>query len=315
MRKQQQKDFYARGKKRETRKCIGPTALMMDVLRLLKNMQKESQKALTTITDILTARDILIRQLTLMKDGPYPGGEEEKLLNQRNEDFEEEGVEKIPEGRRAHNAYVSTPRLQSSVRNEIILTSIEFLTQRLDEDQKTVVQRIQAFIGARAATTMIDVARKTVENLFGSEAVAPFCDEVIGHFESGNLPVPEIQSSSSTYSGTAQLYHLLKISVPGTIFSKLVCSFAALSPHSSGPERAVSCHTALKGPKQSCYSREALNSRMAIALNSCGTAYFDPRPSVARFLEKKNRRMRLPDKELYRNRDFVKKFFSMDSCV
>ena len=62
---------------------------------------------------------------------------------------------------------------------------------------------------------------------------------MIGHFESGTLPIPEIQSSS----GTAQLYHLLKISVPGTIFGKLVSSFAALSPHSIGPERAVSCHT------------------------------------------------------------------------
>ena len=74
------------------------------------------------------------------------------------------------------------------------------------------------------------------------------------------------------------IYHLLKISVPGTIFGKLFSSFAALLPHSIGPEHAVSCHTTLKGPKQSCYSREAINSRMAIALNSCGTAFFDPRP-------------------------------------
>ena len=59
---------------------------------------------------------------------------------------------------------------------------------------------------------------------------------------------------------------LLKISVPGTIFGKLVSSYAALSPHSIGPERAVSCHTTLKGPKQPCYSREAINSRMSIAL-------------------------------------------------
>ena len=184
--------------------------------------------------------------------------------------------------------------------------SIEFLGQRLDEDQHAVVQRIQGFMGARTAVTMIDVVRQTVEDLFGSAAVASFCDEVIGHFESGTLPIPEIQSSS----GTAQLYHLLKISVPGTIFGKLVSSYAALSPHSIGPERAVSCHTTLKGPKQSCYSREAINSRMAIALNSCGTAFFDPRPSVARLLEKKNRRMRVP-----KNRDFVKKFFSTDSCV
>ena len=55
----------------------------MDVLKLFENLQKESQKALTTITDILMAKDILIRQLNMMNDNPYPGGEEEKLLGQR----------------------------------------------------------------------------------------------------------------------------------------------------------------------------------------------------------------------------------------
>jgi len=43
---------------------------MMDVLKLFENLQKESQNALTTITDILLAKDILIRQLNMMKDNP-----------------------------------------------------------------------------------------------------------------------------------------------------------------------------------------------------------------------------------------------------
>ena len=83
---------------------------------------------------ILTAKDILIRQLNMMKDNPYPGFEEEKLLDQRKEVVEEEEGAGRSGGRRVHNAYVSTPRLQSSVRSEIILASIEFLAQRLDED-------------------------------------------------------------------------------------------------------------------------------------------------------------------------------------
>ena len=78
-------------------------------------MQKESQKTLTTITDILMAKDILIRQLNMMKDNPYPGGEEEKLLDQRKEVVEEEEGAGRPGGRRVHNAYVSTPRLCSQV--------------------------------------------------------------------------------------------------------------------------------------------------------------------------------------------------------
>ena len=63
---------------------------------------------------------------------------------------------------------------------------------------------------------------------------------------------------------------MLKISQPGTDFSKLVQAYLSLTPHSIGPEWAVSCHTIIKGPKQSSYSREAINSRMYIALNSGG---------------------------------------------
>ena len=41
-----------------------------------------------------------------------------------------------------------------------------------------LVFKSQGFMGARTAVTMIDVVRQTVEDLFGSAAVAPFYDEV-----------------------------------------------------------------------------------------------------------------------------------------
>ena len=96
--------------------------------------------------------------------------------------------------------------------------------------------------------------------------------------------------------------------VPGTVFSKLVQTFITLTPHSIAPEHAVSCHTILKGPKQSCYSREAINSRMYI--DSIGTAHFGPIPAVAKFLQKRERRYSQPDKNVYKNRDFARKFFA-----
>lgn len=72
-------------------------------------------------------------------------------------------------------------------------------------------------------------------------------------------------------------------------------------------------HTILKTNKQSSYSREAINSRMYIALNGTGTALFDPRPAVAKFLESKERRRKLPDPDLYKSQEFIQKFFSIDS--
>ena len=102
---------------------------------------------------------------------------------------------------------------------------------------------------------------------------------------------------------------MLKISQPGTVFSKLVQAYLSLSPHSIGPEQAVSCHTIIKGPKQTSYSREAINSPMYIALNSGGLHISIQDPHVAKFLKKKEHRYQVPNKELYQVRHFIKKFF------
>jgi hypothetical protein len=55
--------------------------------------------------------------------------------------------------------------------------------------------------------------------------------------------------------------------------------------------------------------QDSINARLHVSLNGVGTAYYDPRPAVAEFLRKKNRRCREPDREVYRERDFVTKFF------
>jgi hypothetical protein len=80
-------------------------------------------------------------------------------------------------------------------------------------------------------------------------------------------------------------------------------------------ERVISCHTELKSDLRASMLRETVNDRLCIALNSAGTANFDPRPAVAAFLATKARRSTLPDDELYRNREFVKKFFSPNNCM
>lgn len=57
----------------------------------------------------------------------------------------------------------------------------------------------------------------------------------------------------------------------------------------------------MKSNKQSCYSRDAINSRMYIALNSTGIANLDPGSAVVKFLKSKKRRYNLPDPETFKN--------------
>ena len=109
---------------------------------------------------------------------------------------------------------------------------------------------------------------------------------------------------SITESGCAKLYEILRRSRPGSALSAVTQSFLAALPHSMDAERMVSHHT-----KRSCTSRDTLNDRLIIAMNGAGTAHYDPRPAVARFLNKKERRNGAPDVQLYKDQNFIKQLF------
>ncbi|KAL4141599.1 hypothetical protein QTP88_004215 [Uroleucon formosanum] len=177
------------------------------------------------------------------------------------------------------------------LKNKICGTELE--NEKDDDNIQTRTIRNSCF-NKTFAIEMISSVRCDVEGLFDKTNLSQFSDEVLGLYAAENLPAPR-----NITDFTGKLYYYLKISTPNTLFSKLVC----------GPERAVSCHTVLKTNKQPNYSREAINSHLYIALNSSGTAYFDPRPSVARFLQNKQRRKKLPDKQAYKDHFYIKKFF------
>ena len=82
-----------------------------------------------------------------------------------------------------------------------------------------------------------------------------------------------------------------------------------LTPHSSGAEGAMSIHTTFKTNKQSTYiwkqSYGIIEFQDVYRPKGVGTAFFDPRPPVAMFLQAKERRQRLPDKDLYKHHDYI----------
>lgn len=60
---------------------------------------------------------------------------------------------------------------------------------------------------------------------------------------------------------------------------------------------------------------DTANHHLQIAVNGSGTAFFDPRPSVADFLKSRERRYREPDTEVYAEREFARNFFRKDSSL
>jgi len=260
---------------------------------------------MTTLCDVETTTTEVLESLTLIKSICFPGGKEEDLKNKIcSTELENEKYDDNIQTRTIRNSYVSTRRCVSRVKTEIILSAIEFLQQRLEYEQKSIIDRLKSFLNAQSAIEMISSVRCDVEGLFDKTNLSQFSDEVLGLYAAENLPAPR-----NITDFTGNLYYCLKISTPNTLFSKLVQTYISITPHSCRPERAVSYHTILKTNKQSNYSMEAINSRLYIALNSSGTAHFDPRPSVARFLQKKQRRYKLPDEQAFKDHFYIKKFF------
>lgn len=123
---------------------------------------------------------------------------------------------------------------------------------------------------------------------------------------------------SVTYShNSAKLYqyyrYLILISTKGTTIGYFQCYCSRilhcrLPIHTAAGQSKLSCHTILKRSKQSHFSRDGLNNnRMTIGMNSTGTAFFGPRPPVAKFLQKNERRNKVPT-DFYINRQSVKVF-------
>ncbi|ESO06003.1 hypothetical protein HELRODRAFT_160109 [Helobdella robusta] len=255
---------------------LNMSAVALDILRQFTYLQKEAQRTFVTLADLMQKRDHVLQRLSMIVNSPYPGGYEGK-------NFE-------------------------AVRLEVITCAKNFLERRLDVDQDLQVKAMIDVANAENAEAIIKAGRQIVSDIFGDNYVSEFVDDAVGYYSSFDA-----SSFKPHESNTAKLYLLLQKTTPSSLLNKLVQTFFITCPHSMITELVISWHTELKSDLRSSMSRNTVNDRLCIALNAIGTANFDPRPVVADFLSSKTRRSTLPDDELYRNREFVKKFFNTEN--
>ena len=144
-----------------------------------------------------------------------------------------------------------------------------------------------------------------MSQMFGSQVIGQFVSDVCSSWGK----ISEVKSVDVEDTGTVYALKLRKMTQASQgIMKKFLASFLTLTPHSMATERLV-----IKSVKRSSLHQETINGVMNISLNGIGTAYFDPRPAVFTFLKKKDRRNAQPCSELYKQRDFVRKFFQSDN--
>jgi hypothetical protein len=267
------------------------TSLMFDICTIFTTLQKQLQKSDLLLSDVLTCRDAALRKINLMTLQPFPGGKESQL--------------QMPAAPiRAHWKNMSTSRSPAEIRSHIISSSLAFLQQRMSIEDSNILTATERCCTAKTVDDFMMgiLVLATCLNLDHTTVSMEVCDQ---------WPILQnvklIDSSDHGFQLSTKIRHLLASST-GAVRRALSVAFV-LSPHSMTTERVVSNYNNIKSIHRMAMSNDTINDRLAIALNGVGTANFDPRESVARFLLMKERREKKPSSEIFKQREFARKFF------
>ena len=285
------------------------TSLMGDVTSVFQTLQKQLQAGDLIMPDVITCRDMALRKLKIMKSGPYPGGIETKFFaDPHNANDLYSNNEHIEQKRLAasHHSLVQSNRSNfQSIRVEVIASASNFLSERLCMEQERIIKYMKGILEAKTCQSMISAGASLVEDLYPEE-MNNFADCVCECWDFiAELPSLPMNTDCGCILST-RLRQLLPVTKG--ILQKILAAMMSLAPHSMQVERVISHYNNFRSFDRLSTNLDTVNHRLIICLNGCGTAYFDPRPCVAKFLSTE-RRLGMPDPETYEKRFYVQKFF------
>ena len=172
----------------------------------------------------------------------------------------------------------------------------------MDDEQSLLLQSIINLTSSKTAAEFI-AASLPLFDVCNVDDKDAFIFSVLEHFDAMR---PSSDIPSKDYG--VKIYIMLRGSKsPVTEF---LSSFCVVSPHSMSVERCVSTYNICYSYRRTSTETDTMNDRLQIYWNGVPTAQYNPRSAVETFLTKKERRMHLPEESIYRNMDFVKKFFN-----
>ena len=275
------------------------TSLMGDILEIFETLQKKLQRSDLFISDLLTVTGAAVKKLRLVKDGPFPGRREEK------ESCPTDSTSEDPTQRKSSHKFVCTNRRDArAIRLDVVQASHEYLSERMHPEQEDVIKDMKGLVISRNLGSFVEHGVRLVRRLFPDEA-SDFADGAAEQWEN-MMNVPFLPDGCDLgCKMTVRLREFLPVTT-GSV-QKVLASLAYMSPHSMQTERIVSHHNLVVDNHRTSMGEDTRNALLMVALNGLGTAYFDPRPAVVKFLDK-TRRCGAPDWDIYGQREFVRKF-------
>lgn len=162
---------------------------------------------------------------------------------------------------------------------------MNFLSDRMNASQTEDIVQLSAIFTSKSADEMVSRAR-IILNKLKDDRVVELCDQSIDFFAEYETVLSDIKDVPGRFRFISKI---VKGSSPLGVICNLVESAA---PHSMVVERTVSHYNLFRSHHRMSMSLQAANNRLIIALNGSGTSTYDPRPAVAEFLIRKERRIR-----------------------
>ena len=255
------------------------TSLMGDILDIFETLQKKLQRSDLFISDLLTVTGAAVKKLRLMRDGPFPGRREEKErcpTDSTSEDLTQ---------RKSNHQFVCTNRRNArAIRLEVVQASHEYLSERMHPEQEDVIKNMKGLVISRNLGSFVEHGVRVVRRFFPDEA-SDFADGAAEQCEN-MMNVPFLPDGCDLgCKMTVRLRQLLPVTT-GSV-QKVLASLVCMSPHSMQTERIVRHHNLVVDNHR--MGEDTRNARLIVALNIVGTAYFDPRPALVKFLENTRR--------------------------
>lgn len=283
---------------------------MFDVTAVFTSLQKGLQKPYLILPDVLTLRDAAIRKLEIMAIMAVPGGEEEKFLRS----------EKQRDGTIRSHFQSNENERYDELRSRVVQTTKDLISRRLnvEEDDDQSIETIKKIVTATTCSELVKCSVAALKLFLdndhqkNNEKVQDLVENICEQWPVLS-EIPSLDTSDVGCKYSVRLRNMF-VKSKGT-FQWLLGVFLVSAPHNMGTERVVSHYNKGKSIHRQSATEETMTKRLAISINGVGTANYDPRPAVIKFLQAKDRRFRSSDFDVYQDRDFVKKFFRTDSTV
>ncbi|CAB4024767.1 E3 SUMO- ligase KIAA1586-like isoform X4, partial [Paramuricea clavata] len=259
-----------------------------DLLFVFSRYQQQLQSDSATLIDMDRYTSNVKAKVLGLKETALLGGWVEALSEQVSE--EEDGTVSLKgvelssgnarRRRHIHHLYVTDTRDIDAIKNEIIESLKEFLTQRF-LDQEDDIDLLKPFVNLQQSVDLKEVHKQFFKDLDLMELGMEYDDvlsmEDIEHFRKLSL--------RERFQMFVQSEELPNLKVA---FARIL----AAKPHSADVERLISCSVALKSSGRSRMLLETENLNLYVHYNMPSLDQWDPKPAVMSWMNERAHRAR-----------------------